>query len=46
MLSRTMHFVIDEIVVFGEVLASVGRCWGIFWSKMWTSWAPFYHMRP
>ena len=33
MLSRTMHFVIDEIVVFGEVLASVGRCWGIFGVK-------------
>ena len=28
MLSRTMHFVIDEIVVFSEVLAPAGRCWG------------------
>ena len=28
MLSRTMHFVMDEIVVFGEVLASVGSRWG------------------
>ena len=28
MLSRTMHFVMDEIVVFREVLASVGRHWG------------------
>ena len=46
MLGRTMHFVMDEIVVFGEVLASVGRRGEIFLSKLWTSWVPFYHMWP